>query len=287
IEVLRLPYGIDPVLVIVDNDPESTARDAAEAAAAALDWPLRYRIEPRPGVSFVRNTALRLSWDCDFVAFIDDDETADSDWLAELLSSQRETKAAAVTGPTLPVFSAAGPAWLRPAFELCQVRPKGARAMREFATCNLLLDRRVLEREGLCFDEGLSLIGGEDTLLAAELVRRGHRIAWAERALTYEMIPASRMQLGWLMRRWFRTGNTDAMLAMRHRGALTGRVVGIGRGLIRIGAGLIALALSLPLCLIGVRERALLRLYTVARGAGMVAATLGRQHREYTVVHGG
>ena len=150
LETLRLPYGVDPVLVIVDNDPDGSARTRAEAVAALIEWPLRYRVEPRPGVSFVRNTALDLAQDCDFVAFIDDDETAEADWLAELLSVQRATGAAAVTGPTLAMFSAAGPTWLRPAFELCQVRPEPDRAMREFATCNLLLDRRVLER---FFDE--------------------------------------------------------------------------------------------------------------------------------------
>lgn len=286
VDVLRLPYGIDPILVVVDNDDRQSARAVAQAAAARLRWPLRYRMEPRPGVSYVRNAALELAADCRFVAFIDDDETAEADWLAELLSVQRETGAAAVTGPTLPVFSGAAPLWLKPAFELCQVRPRRGRPMREFATCNLLLDRQVLEGEGLRFDEELSLIGGEDTLLAFELVRSGHRIAWAPRALTYEFIPTTRMHLGWLVRRWYRTGNTEAVLGMRKHSGVPGRVIAMGRGLLRVAIGLVTLPLSLPLCLIGVRERALRRLYTIARGAGMVAAIFGRQHREYAPVHG-
>jgi succinoglycan biosynthesis protein ExoM len=283
---LNLPYGCDLVLVVVDNDMCGSARATVHAATADLEWPLRYRVEPRPGVSFVRNTALDLAADCDFVAFIDDDETADADWLAELLSVQAQTGAAAVTGPTLPVFPAAGAEWLRPAFELCRILPRLDRPLREFATCNLLLDRRLLERQGLRFDEELSLTGGEDTLLAYELSCRGHTIGWAERALTYETIPLSRMNLGWVLRRWYRTGNTEAVMAMRRRRGAAGRSIGMARGLVRVTAGLGALALSSPLWLIGPRERVLRRLYTLARGAGMIAASCGRQHDEYAAVHG-
>ena len=287
IETLRLPYGVDPVLVVVDNDPDGSARIAAEEAATFLGWPLRYRIESRRGVSFVRNTALDLTLDCELIAFIDDDEAAEGDWLAELLHAQRESGAAAVTGPTLPVFCGPGPSWLRTGFDLCRLRPKPGARMREFATCNLLLDRRVIEAEGLRFDEELSLIGGEDTLLAFELDRRGHRIVWAESALTYEFIPESRMNLRWLLRRWYRTGNTEAVLVMRLRRGAVGRAAGIAGGIARLGLGTLDLAVALPICLLGSRGRALRRLYTVARGAGMIAAICGRQHREYAVVHGG
>lgn len=286
LEKLRLPYGVDPLLVVVDNDGHGSARATVDAASLAQAWPVRFAVEPRRGVSFVRNALLDLTADCDLIAFIDDDEAADPDWLAELMDRQRATGAAAVTGPTLPLFSGPVPAWLGTAFALCYIRPRADRPLREVTTSNLLLDREVVTRLNLRFDEELSMIGGEDTLLAFDLVRHRQAIVWAERALTYEYIPESRARLGWLLRRWYRTGNIEALLAMRGRAGPTGRMVGLLGGLARLGVGTAELMLVLPACLAGSRGRALKRLYTVARGAGMLASVCGRRHQEYATTHG-
>ena len=74
-----------------------------------MPWQLVYAVEPRRGIPFGRNTAVRTAGDVDFVAFLDDDETADPAWLVELLRVQRTTGADVVTGTVLPVFEA-GPA---------------------------------------------------------------------------------------------------------------------------------------------------------------------------------
>jgi succinoglycan biosynthesis protein ExoM len=283
---LREPYGIDLRVVVVDNDAAGSAGAVVTALGPSVAWPVDYRIEGRRGVSHVRNAALEATAECDFIAFIDDDETADAEWLAELLAVQQQAGAAAVTGPTLPLFQGAPPPWLRSAFTHCYVRPKSGAAMAEFATSNVLLDRRVLQRLGLRFDESLALVGGEDTMLAFELVRHGRRIAWAERALTYEYVPESRIRLGWLLRRWYRTGNIEALLRMRGRSGFAGRSLGLVGGVARIGFGTADLLISLPAWLIGARGRVLRRLYTVARGLGMLAGVLGRQHQEYRTIHG-
>lgn len=286
LEKLRLPYGVDPLLAVVDNDGEGSARATVEVSPLADLWPVRFAVEPRRGVSFVRNTLLELTTDCDLIAFIDDDEAADPDWLAELMDRQRATSAAAVTGPTLPIFTGPTAAWLQAAFALCYIRPRPGRPLREITTSNLLLDRAVVARLGLRFDEALSLIGGEDTLLACELVDHGQSIVWAERALTYEYIPESRARLGWLLRRWYRTGNIEALIAMRGRTGPAGRMLGLAGGLLRLGVGAAELLLVLPACLAGCRGRTLKRLYTVARGAGMLASVCGRRHQEYATTHG-
>jgi succinoglycan biosynthesis protein ExoM len=170
---------------------------------------------------------------------------------------------------------------------LCYIRPRPGRPLAELMSGNLLLVRAALERHRLRFDERLALIGGEDTVLARELVRAGERIAWAERALVHEHLPAARARLSWILRRWYRTGNIEALVAMRARDGLAGRLLGFGGGLVRVGGGLLALAGTLPWLMGGRPERALRRLYTVARGLGMVAGVLGRHHHEYRTRHAG
>lgn len=281
------PEDAEVAVVVVDNDPGQSARGTVERARRELPWPLRYVTEPRPGVSFARNTALDDAAGYDFVAFIDDDETPGERWLVELVACQRRTGAAAVCGPAILRFEAPPPHWIRSAFALCYATARPKAPLIEISTNNLLLDRRVLDRHRLRFDERLSLIGGEDTMLGWDLVRCGESIAWSERALVEEHVPAARATLAWLLKRWYRTGNIEALLAMRRRRGVAGRIFGLAGGLARVGLGTARMVLDLPWFACGGRERGLRRLYTVCRGLGMVAGVFGRHHFEYRGLHGG
>lgn len=281
------PEDATLAVLVVDNDPIGSARATVERARGPLPWPLEYVIEPRPGVSFARNAALDASAGYDLVAFIDDDETPDARWLAELVAEQRRTGAAAVCGPAQLRFETPPPAWIRSAFELCYATTRPAPTSSEISTNNVLLDRRALERHRLRFDERLSLIGGEDTMLGWDLARCGETIAWSEAALVEEHVSPARATPAWLLRRWYRTGNIEALLALRRRPGPTGRVLGLAGGLARIALGTTRLLLDLPWLLAGRRERGLRRMYTVCRGLGMVAGVFGRHHLEYRGLHGG
>jgi GT2 family glycosyltransferase len=68
-------------VLVVDNAPTT---DRSEEVVNRLASPIiDYVVEPRKGLSWARNRALELIGD-GVVAWIDDDETADSHWLAEL-----------------------------------------------------------------------------------------------------------------------------------------------------------------------------------------------------------
>lgn len=283
---VAVPDHVDVAIVVVDNDAARSAQSAVERARERLPWPAHYVVEARPGVSFARNAALDATAGYDAIAFIDDDEVPGRAWLEELVACRRATGAAAVCGPTKPVFETGVPAWLRSAFRLCYATPRPAGRLSEISTGNALLDRGVLERRGLRFDESLALVGGEDTMLGWDLVQCGETIAWSEGAVVEEYVPASRANLRWLLRRWYRTGNVEALLAMRRRRGALGRAYGLTGGLARVGIGTARLIPSLPRFALGAREPGVLRLYTVCRGLGMLAAVIGRRHEEYRVVHG-
>lgn len=54
-----------------------------------------------PGISAVRNAALRFASTFDLLVMIDDDEVPKPEWLAELLRVQQVMRADAVTGPVI------------------------------------------------------------------------------------------------------------------------------------------------------------------------------------------
>lgn len=72
-------------ILVVDNAPTSPVTREAVAAAGLAEprGRIEYLVEPEPGLSWARNRALA---ECggEIVAWIDDDETADPHWLAEI-----------------------------------------------------------------------------------------------------------------------------------------------------------------------------------------------------------
>ena len=103
----------DITIAIIDNDPEFSAREIVERHAADSPYPMEYFTEKLPGVTHVRNQALRLAADKDFLAFIDDDEMATPDWLDALLTTQSTTGATAVFGPVHPIYGQSPAPWIR------------------------------------------------------------------------------------------------------------------------------------------------------------------------------
>jgi succinoglycan biosynthesis protein ExoM len=266
-------------IVVVDNDPEGSARRLCEEASSWLDTPLTYRVEKRPGIAQARNTALETALPgADCIAFIDDDEIPEPGWLAELLEARRRHRADAVTGPCLPRFESPPPAWIeRGGFFARPRHPDGA--LRDTAyTHNALIDTRTLETLGSYFDPRLGLSGGEDNEFFGRVADRGHRIVWADRAVVHDCVPADRAQLGWILRRAFRVGTTTlAIDRIRGRGALR-----------RIPHGLYCVAKGSLSALVGAaidRASCARGLHLTCFGLGLLAGVLGHRAEPYRQAH--
>jgi succinoglycan biosynthesis protein ExoM len=279
----RLPPDLAAGLtvLVVDNNPRGDARSLMEACGSRYPWRLAYVHEPRKGVSHARNAALDNTDGADFIAFIDDDEVPESDWLWRLVELQRQYDADVVSGPVLPCYTQPPPAWLATGRFLDPVRYADGAAIDTTYTGNVLFRRSLVMRLGIRFKLALTLIGGEDVDFFDHLRRSGVTLRYCNRALVYESVPPERMKLRWLLRRWFRTGDCEGMLYMERHGGLWGRLIMVGRGVARIGLGAAALAMILPLGGIVHRHWAVARLYTVARGFGMICSACGVHHYGY------
>jgi hypothetical protein len=139
-----------------------------------------------------------------WIAFFDDDQLADADWLAGLLEAAGRTGAACVGGAVrlqLPDSVAAQlPAVCRrllgESLPCASVGRPGRR--RGLATGNLLVDRSVFERIGL-FDESLRE-AGEDADLGRRVRAAGIELAGAPAAVVWHVIPPYRLGEDYL--RW-------------------------------------------------------------------------------------
>lgn len=281
LEVLEIPTGVTLQVVVVDNDPSGSARPVCDEVAARHAYLLRYVIEKRRGIPFARNAALAVALSgSDFVAFIDDDETPESDWLAESLRVQDYYRADVVTGPCLPRYVEPPPRWvLEGGFHDRPRYPTGT--LRHVAfTHNALVRAAVFDSLDRYFDESMALNGGDDEEFFSRAFAAGFKIIWADNALVHETVPASRSTVRWLLQRGFRVGTSSAWVQSKHRSSTLLRLWAHGIYCMLKGT---ALALSLPL-----RGRAVavegLRL--LCYGLGRIGGASGYLHQEYRVVHG-
>lgn len=281
---LRLPASApDLRVVVVDNDASGSARAVCEDARAWLDFPLVYHTEKRRGIPQARNAAVALAQGrADLLAFIDDDEVASPQWLAELLRVQAETGADAVAGPCEPVFEDPVPRWIERGrfFE----RPRHATGARiDYAfTHNVLVRTRALAGQGAPFDERMALSGGSDGELFRRLAARGHPIVWADDAVVFEWVPRSRANARWILERAFRVGTSSAFVDRNHRAS----PVSPARLLAHGGWCLAKAATLLPVGALRGRAGAVHALRLAAFGAGRLGGLAGIHREEYRVVHG-
>ncbi len=85
-------------ILVIDNAPST--RDTRDLASSLPG--IRYILEPRPGLDFARNRALKEARG-DLLAFIDDDVVVDTGWLTGLMEAWIEhPDAAGFTGQVLP-----------------------------------------------------------------------------------------------------------------------------------------------------------------------------------------
>ena len=151
-----------------------------------------------------------------FLAFVDDDEIVSPEWLAELLTRQRDTLAPIVLGPVRAVYRSDYPAWVVLGdFHATKPTVTNGAITTGYAG-NVLMTRDAFANQR--FREDLGVSGGEDTEFFARLARAGARIAYAENAVAYEAVPPERATLRWLLKRRYRFGQTHALM-LREAGA--------------------------------------------------------------------
>lgn len=214
-------YAARPLLIVVDNAPEASAADVVSA-----EYPgAQYVHEPRPGIAVARNAALEaLPSDATAVAFIDDDERADPDWLRALVDCANHSGADTVSGPVMSMFPEGAPADLDASGYIRRTDfPTGPWTYRPATNNVLVRSSWFLEPNGFRFDEAFNLTGGEDSDLFERMQAAGARSWWCAEAVVSEDVPWERTTRAWMRQRGIRAGHVRA-LKLAKRGARPWRI---------------------------------------------------------------
>lgn len=190
-------------------DCESTSLDAFACVADQVVH------EPEPGKSNALNTAIR-SCHGELVAFTDDDADPDDDWLEQITTPlQRDPELTGTGGQVLPVFPPGGPpAWFRQILARSRSSFLGpfhflGNEVKDYGTptglgllpfgANACYRRDALLQHPFLPELGPNRVtqmrGGEDTLLALEMLMAGGRLRYIPTARVYHPVTRERMTL--------------------------------------------------------------------------------------------
>ena len=202
--------GVSFEVVLVDNDPAGSALAVLRELG---DQRITVVHEPRAGVANARNAGLRAAKG-EMIAFLDDDETAPPEWLAELVRVQRAHKADVVFGQVRTKL-AVKPRDHDEYFEAFFAREPGHAegVINVFYGCGCSLVRRAALPSPEPFSAERNEIGGEDDLLFQAMEAAGARFAWAPGAFVWETPEPSRVTLAYTLKRAFAYGQGPATKA--------------------------------------------------------------------------
>jgi succinoglycan biosynthesis protein ExoM len=188
-------------IVIVDNDKDESAREVVSQFCPRAQFPMAYFVEPEQNIARARNRALAAARG-DFVAFIDDDEFPEKDWLLNLFNACRDPRVAGVLGPVLPYFEGKPPPWLvRGGFCLRASHATGEILnWKETRTGNVLLRREIVQELRQPFDARFQN-GGEDDDFFRRMIARGRTFIWCNEAVVHETVPPERWTRKYLLKR--------------------------------------------------------------------------------------
>lgn len=218
------------IVVVIDHNPNLFERVVAT-------WPgiVARENEQARGLSGARNTAVGTA-SGDIIAFLDDDATAEPDWLARVLAVYADDSAGSVLGvggAILPAWEAGRPAWFPEEFDWvvgCTYKgmPRARARQRNLIGANMSFRRKLFVAAGDFQTDmgriGTRPLGCEET----ELCIRGSQVlpgtyyVYEPQARVHHHVPASRGRWRYFASRCYSEGLSKAQVSDR---------VGAGQGL--------------------------------------------------------
>lgn len=269
-------------MVVIDNYVNGNACDICRYHQKIVNMPVIFDIEKNRGISFARNKAVASASDnTDFIAFLDDDEIPEPNWLDELLYTSKMFNADIVSGVIVPSFDRPPPKWIEQGGYFTRQRPPTGHLLLEARTGNSLIKRSLFRKIG-DFDPRFALTGGEDTHFSMRASRAGFTIVASDESIVYESIHQTQMSAMWILMRAYRIGNTFIRCKTYIDFSASSKVYWALRGFTRIVRGIC----RIPLSIVFGRIYLVNSFYSIYNGVGILTGLLGYRYNEYTLTHG-
>lgn len=211
-------------IIIADNNSTDNTKALVEKWQSHSDVPIKYMMEKRQGAHFARNSAAKHSTG-EILYYTDDDMVADKDMLLNIVKVfDLNYNIAVAGGKVLPKWEFDPPEWLTKYFKnaalsLIEKSEKLIIASYDIGiySCHQAVLKDVLFECG-GFNPDIvkdKLIGNGETGLNLKILEAGYNFAYVDDAVSYHLIPRSRMTQKYLNDRFGNQGNCDSFTTFR------------------------------------------------------------------------
>ncbi len=188
-------------IIVSDNDDQLSGKSVITEFIKNSTIEVIYCFESRQNIALARNKALEHATG-EFIAFIDDDEFPESEWLLMMLKTCEYYQVAGILGPVHPHFEEPPPPWIikgrfceRPEYPTGKVMDWG-----ECRTGNLLFNKHIIENIPEVFKPEFGS-GGEDVDFFIRMMLHGHQFRWCNEGIVYETVPQDRWKRSYMLKR--------------------------------------------------------------------------------------
>jgi glycosyltransferase involved in cell wall biosynthesis len=208
----------DEIILVVDHNDELLERSRREITNANV-----VANRSTKGLSGARNTGIAASTG-EFVAFLDDDASADTRWLEHMVRPFDDLSVAGVGGWIVPHFDGDAPAWFPETFYWilgCSYSglPTSGSEIRNPIGASMAMRRTVFESVG-GFTSGLGRVGKvplgcEETEICIRYsaIHPEHRFVLQRDAVVHHLAPASRLTWHYFWTRCWAEGISKAAVS--------------------------------------------------------------------------
>ncbi|MBW8191457.1 glycosyltransferase [Neiella marina] len=239
----QLPEGVSFNVSIVDNDKDGSGKVWVDQCRAETNLQLHYQIQSEKNISVARNATVAAA-DGDWLAFLDDDEIAEPDWLAQLLDCAQQYQADVVQGALKVNYPDHTPDWILAGDYFGKHLPPTGTQRQVGSTCNALVKRSALPHPTEPFDKQFGITGGGDTHFFSRIHQAGGLMVSCCEAVVSETVEDNRLNESYLRRRALRVGETYSVIFFQEISSLRKLlVISKASALILVG-GLVSLILS-------------------------------------------
>lgn len=205
---------IQTEILIVDNDLNKSAEPVFDKFKNQLK--IHYVVEENRGFSSVRNRALRegINLGASHLAFIDDDEIADKNWLVNHVDFYDKFEEVYISsGPTYNKFDGDYPKYIvnNSMFKAVSKKELGT-IKKTCASGNVFFPLSIVKDNDIYFNEKYNFSGSEDTDFFGRLSKAGFKIGWNFNAVNVEIVQSTRANVKWILKRAFYNGYSVSII---------------------------------------------------------------------------
>ena len=192
-------------IIVADDDPGRGASEGIRYIAQSTPA-LHYFESAAQNISACRNRCLE-SAKANWIAFIDDDQIAEPDWLREMISTAAKFRADAVQCYVRGIYPPETPDWIKAGGAYTYDYGPTGTELHSAATSGILFRRDLPGSKELLFDTALGITGGEDADFFLRYKALGGRIVSCREAVANEVVPVQRVTRSYLQRKCRRHGH--------------------------------------------------------------------------------